>query len=395
MSALQEKIQKDGKLPDIELLLRPLEGGEPVVLNRFIEYEFSSDVLVPVDSFSFMFNVPDGPPINERIKSGDIVHLYANGKIISTGIVDEIDVETDSQFGEVGMINGRDLMAFYVDQDSMTIDFRLRRGEPLYGTFTISGAVRRLNENTRIQGLILRDAPTKSYLFASEPTESKLSALQRYLEPLNVIAWMSPEGKMIVGRPNMKQQALAKLIVSKEDRQSNVISMKATRQATMIPNIITPIWSGQELIQNRVTSEQIVYNTAPGPTRLRKLGHRTPKAVVVSTPEGERIQDWSEITRLQVARAAGSTFLQAYAKRELARLNIYELIVQAKVIGHYNENAQPYLVDQVYHIDYDRGSIRENMYLYGIVYRLSESEGQTTTLRFTRLGTIVSDIKAA
>lgn len=394
--ALIAKLEKDGRMPSLSLLIRPLEKAGGVLgalsspgylLDRFLTYNFSSSVLVPVDTFDFTFVAPDGDPLPDTLKEGDLMMLSANDVPLATGIIDSTEVEVDSDWGEKGQIQGRDLMSQLEDQDAISMD-----SSPIWANgFTVENGVRRLLDNTRITKVELRDAPMKSYLLATEPGENKLAALQRFLEPLNVLSWMGPDGQIIVGKPNMAQAARGKIICSKEKRFSNVLSIRATRASGNIPNVIVPVWTGQETTVDRVSPEQALMNAAAGPSRLFKLGHRIPRTVVISTPQATDPQGLSGINAIF---AAGGNLLQAYAKREIARKNVAELIVQAVVPGHFDENGQPYMPDTVYYVEFDRGSVFENMYLYQVDYQLTEQGGQRSNLFFCRLGTIVADVKA-
>ena len=78
----------------------------------------------------------------------------------------------------------------------------------------------------------------------------------------------------------------------------------------------------------------------------------------------------------------------------MARQNQKEIIVQAVVPGHLNEKGEPYVIDTIYHIEYDRGGISKPMYLFQTEYVMDESSGQRTNLFFCNLGTIVSDVEA-
>jgi prophage tail gpP-like protein len=385
---LQQQVESSGRLPPVSLLLTPLNGEKPVFLDRFLNYSFSSSILVPVDTFSFGFVAPDDPrPLNRVIREGDVVTLLANDKPIATGIIDQTEVETDADFGEKCQLTGRDLMGQLEDQSMVSTDSR-----PIYANnYTIEAAISKIIENTRIPGLLTRNAPKAAYLFAGEPTESKLSALQRFLDPLNCLAWCAPNGKITIGRPNMSQAPKGTLIISKEKRISNVTDMKVIRSAAQIANLLIPIWNGQENVQDRIGIQQALVNAARGPARLFRLGHRLPKTIAYSAPNGDTTQDLSEINFLKVG---SSNLLQAVAKRELARQNQKEMIVQAVVPGHYNENGEPYQIDTVYKIEYDRGDVDEKMYLFQVEYTFDEGGGQKTSLYFCRLGTIVSDVVA-
>lgn len=386
-NALMNQLNRTGRMPPVSLIIKPLDGSPQITLERFLSYNFTSSILIPVDTFSFSFVAPDGPPLNDMIKEGDICVLSANNIQLASGIIDQTEVETDGEFGEKGALTGRDLMAQLEDQDAISMD-----SKPLFANnLSIQNGVASLLNDTRITQIELRSTPSAKYLLATEPGESKLSALQRFLEPLNCLAWMGSSGQLIVGKPSMNQKESGLIFLDKGQRQSNVLSMKAIRASTQIANVIVPIWSGQELVTDRVPKQQRLYNAAYGPQRLFKLGHRLPKSVVVSAPNATDPQGLAGINAL---KAGGANILQAYAKREIARQNQKELIVQAVVPGHFNETGDPYLVDTVYRVRYDRGQVDENMYLFQVDYSLDESGGQKTNLFFCKLGTIVSDVKA-
>lgn len=384
---IQKLLETTGRLPPISMVITPLDKSPAVYLDRFLTYKFNASILIPCDTFDFSFAAPDDVPFYNRVKEGDIVSLYANNLPLATGLIDTISPEIDNEFGEKIHITGRDLASQLEEQDAISFT-----QDPIWATqATIDQVASALFSHTRINGLIKQDTPAGSYLFATEPAETKIAALQRFLEPLNCIFWMMPNGAMKIGRPNMAQKPISTLIMSKTKRQSNVLNMKAIFSSTTIPNVIVPIWNGQETVVSRVSKEQVMYNTATGPARLRNLGNVVARSVMVSTPQGADPQSLSGVNALVVG---GSNILQAYAKRELARRNQQELIVQATVPGYYNENGDPYQVDQVYKIEFDRGPVDESMYLFQIDYELSEEGGQKTNLYFCRKGTIVSDVRA-
>lgn len=387
--SVKKTLEKDGRLPPVSLVITPIDSSRSkVFLDRFLSYSFNSSVLIPVDTFSFTFVNPHGDPFYDFVKEGDIVTLYANDVPLSTGIIDSIEIEVQTEFGEKVTVNGRDLMSQLEDNACINVN-----NDPIYANATtVQNAVQALIANTRIKGFRLQGASTRSdLLFATEPGESKLSALQRLMEPINCIAWMDPNGNMIIGKPNMAQAPLGKIICSRERRESNVISMKAVRSATSIPNIMLAIWAGQENVQARVSKDQSVNNPAEGPKRLRQGGHLVQRTVVISTPQGNTPQDLSEVNKFT---AYSNNLLEAYAKLEMAKHNQKELVVQVVMAGHYNEDGFPYNVDQVYQIEFDRGSLSEKMYLFQVDYNLDESTGQKVNLYFCRLGTIVADVPA-
>lgn len=386
---IAQQLQTSGRLPPVSIIMTPLDGKPQVVIDRFLSYEFNSSILVPVDTFSFAFAAPDDPrPFNQIIQEGDLITLFANGVALATGIVDTTEIEVDREFGEKITVTGRDLMGQLEDQDVVSLD-----SSPIWANkTTLQQVVKQLIQNTRVRGLTLTsDAPKKAYLFAATPGESKLAALQRFLEGLNCISFMDATGNVVLGRPNMVQKPAGTLQLSKERRDSNVESMSVNRAAATIPNVIVPVWTGQETVQDRVGKSQALSNSAPGPARLLRYGHRLPKAVVVDNPSASSPSELSDVNKIQIG---GSNLLQFYAQREIARQNQKEMIVQAVVPGHYNDMGEPFRADTVYQIEFDRGGVSEAMYLFSVQYTLSEEAGQKTHLSFCRKGTIVADVRA-
>lgn len=387
-SKLEKFLAKNGRFPSVSLQVQPIDPQrKPILLTQFEEYSFQSSVIIPVDSFSFTARNPtvDGS-LYDFIKDGDIAVLMANGQPVATGLIDSVNIGTDPDSGETVKIQGRTLIAQLEDQSAINeVD------KPIWGnSMSPDAVISSLATSTRINFYRLQQVPnTPPLLFATEPGESKLSALLRYLEPINCLAWMDPDGTVVIGRPDMGAEARGTFVMDRENRQANCLSMQAHYASTQIPNVVVPVWTGQETTTDRVNPEQRVINSAAGPSRLFKFKHRVPKSVVVSTPNGGDAQSLGQANQIVVA---GSNVLQAYAKREIARANVHEIGVQVNVQGHYNAGLDPLVVDTTYIINYPRASLNERMYLHTVGYSLNRSQGQRTSLSFCRLGCIVADV---
>lgn len=410
--ALLKYLQKSGRTPPITLTVHPLEAlDQEIIFEKFISYSFKSSILVPVDAFQceVYYNKQDAKKFKLRKpREGDIFVLRANNIPVATGIVDQLDMETEPRQGTKLSIQGRNLLGQWEDQDSVSLDSKI-----LYGNkYTVTQIVTALAQNTRINptNMELRNAPALGYLAATQPGESKLSSMQRFCEALDIYFWMGPSGNIIIGRPGMYGPRKGSFFCLSGARKSNVLAIRSVRASTQIPNIILPIWAGQESVQALNIPQKPLYNRAEGPTRLRYYNHRTPKAIVVSTPEGAAPQDLAEINALLVAKqnvqfvngvqsqtvskAGAATILQAYAKREMARANVNEIKVQITVLGHYNDRAEPVLPDQVYQIQYEDDDIDEDMYLLEVEYFCDEKSGDQSRLTFCRQSSLVSDVRA-
>lgn len=395
---LTKKLDKDGRLPPVKLEVYPLDQsgrfnkGNPFTIERFTSYSFSSSILVPVDTFGFAFR-PEPPKREDRstyydriVCEGDTVQLTVDGEAIATGYVDARDTETDVDRGITLQMQGRDLMGFLEDNDAVNPDATILWAN----TANINDVLPTLLKNTRIRGFELRniDKNVKS-LFATNPGESKLAALQRFLDPLNALAWMTSGGKLVCGKPSFDSASQGTLGVRSFDRESNVLAFRAHRAAGQIPNAVLSIWTGMESVQTIVSKKQLKLNAAKGPSRLYQAGHRIFRTLATSAPDAnDTKQGLAEVQRLI---SQGANYLDSLAARELARENINELLVTCTVPGHLNAQGDPYVPDQCYDIVHDADGIDEKMYLFAVEYALSEDSGEVTHLSFCKLNTIVAE----
>lgn len=398
---VRKLLDKEGRLPGVKLEVFPLEQGrDPFTIAKFNSYSFASSIVIPVDTFSFVFR--PAPPIDtfsskraadafstydDIVKEGDTVQLTVDGEAIATGYIDTLDTDIDVDGGARISANGRDLMGFLEDNDAVNPDASI-----IYtNSSTLDDALPILLKNTRIRGFEKKNISSKTKdLMATSPGESKLAALQRFLEPMNALAWMGPTGKLICGKPSFDSASQGTLGIRAlgTTRAANVLTWRTHRASGQIPNAILPIWTGSEGIQI-VEKDKVLQNAAAGPSRLYKAGHKMFRTIVTSSPAATNVKDGlAEVNRLI---AQGSNYLQSLAARELARENINELIITCSVIGHINAAGDPYAIDQCYDLVCDVDGIEKKMYLFAVEYALSEDAGQVTHLSFCNLGTIVAD----
>ncbi len=395
---VNSRLDRDGRLPSVKLEVQPLETSrKPFTITKFNSYAFASSIIVPVDTFSFVFKpaVPEKGNRNtlyrELVKEGDLVQLTVSGAAIATGYVTSTSFASDSS-GDRITISGKDLMGFLEDNAAVNPDSSIIRGN----STSINEVVPQLLKSTRIRDFEVRNIDGKQHsLFGTNAGESKLAALNRFLDPLNGISWMSAGGKLVVGKPSFDGKVCGTLGMRTlgDKRKSNVMDMQIRRSSAQIPNAVLSIWTALEDIQKEISKQYLKINQADGPSRLYQSGHRIYRTIVTSVPTGADITEGTGVQRL--VTAGGSNFLDSLAAREIASENINELLVSATVYGHLNEQGDPYMADQIYHCIHDRDGLDENLYLYAVDYTLSESSGYVTTLQLCKLNTIVADGPAA
>lgn len=399
--AFARQLDQNGRLPTIGLEIYPLDGGEPKRLTNFTSYQFSSNMVVPVDTFSFAFK----PPLNEDraknridkiVQEGDTVQLTLGKKpvALSTGFVDQVAIDFNYDDGPIVRVSGRDLMGFLEDNEAVNPDSSII----YFASIDPNGIAKKLIEGTRIKGVQLKnldDTERTTVDVATFPGESRLAVLQRFCTPINSIAWMSPTGYMNIGRPSFQAPTSGTLGIRSlvgsnnlRGRTSNNIRCSVVRNSTRIANAYLSIWSGLETVQSQISQRSFLLNKAKGPSRLYQRGHKVFRTIVTSRPDATDRKDG--LTQLNILNAAGANFLDALANREAARDNMGELIVTMTVPGHINPAGDPYVVDQVYDVVVDQAGVEEKMLLYSVDYSLQEDGGQMTTLSFCKLNTIVA-----
>lgn len=392
MPRLAKNLSETGRNPSVKLEVHPLDTSKrPYTLDQFNAYTFSSSILIPVDTFSFTFKLPIDPRRNKPAdlpQEGDTVQLSVANVPISTGYIDAVEIVTNES-GTAVTIVGRDILGVLEDNDAVNSETGA-----LWGNHeNIDNVVTRLTDGTRLSGknYELRGIErTTQSLFATFPGESKLASLQRFLYPINALAWTTGDGTLILGRPSFSAGSLGTIGIQmlSGPRGSNVLDMRIRRASGQIANAVLPIWSGMESVQDLVGKQNIVFNAAEGPSRLHKGGHKILRAAVTSAPDAaDRKDGLAEAVRLV---AEGANYLQNTAARIIAAENVSELTVSALVVGHINENGDPFVADQIYRVMHDAAGLDKNLYLQGVTYQLNEDGGQTTALEFINLNTIVA-----
>lgn len=408
MTVAFNELERYGRFPPIELQIQRVvnRAGKQTTettayVTEFLSYRFAQSMLIPVDAFSFsFFPATDDldrskPTIDELVKEGDIVSVFygrnKSRKQIATGIVDSTALSCSPQ-GESFQIVGRDLLGQLEDQDAISF------GEGKTGTYwgdsaALESVVRELVKQTRIaDNRIKRQGVANEVsLYATSPGESKLSALLRFLEPMNALVWLDADGTIMLGKPNFKSVPAGTFLVDRKNSQTNVLQMKVTKNAGRIPNGVLGIWTGCEKVQDSF-STGVIINPAERAAALRRAGHIINKTIVVSLPDTNVESSGPALDTLR--KKGASEYVKQYVKRLIAKANIGEVDVEVLVPGHCNDNGEPYVADTVYKIFNDRANVDEDMYCYAVDYMMDTGGGQSTSLYFCKLGTIVADAEA-
>lgn len=358
-------------------------NSESATLNSFTSYNFERNILVPASAFRFTAPGVDKAQ-RKAIRSGDMVELWAVDSLgskqqIATGFVDETDTHIVPEAIEY-VLTGRDTLGQLVDNASVDAQNRIINvKEASLGTI-----LGELLKNTRLPlSFVPQQMPNGVFLFQTNPGETKISALQRYLEFTNCLVWTLPSGQVKIGKPNFTQKRQGILILESAGQSNNILDARVRRNVNQaIRQIVSQLQTQDQVDAGSFTKN----NNDPDMRRISPaLGGRS---VYRHFSYGQG-QD-SVNTIVGVGNQSGNPrkIGDELSLREIARDNMKILDVEAVVKGHLNENGNVYNIDQVYGVRIDDDDVGEDLYVYSCSYELTKEHGRLTRMRLCRLGTI-------
>lgn len=371
----------------IELDFKSFQVGGPSgsqSLSTFSSYDFDRNILVPADAFRFTAPGID-KATRKAIRSGDMVELFAvredgSKEQLATGFVDETDTHITPGNVEY-LLNGRDTMGALVDNAAVDAQNRVI----LVENIRIDDILLQLIQNTRIPAEILTQRiPNGQLLFQTNPGETKINALQRYLEFTNCLVWSNPNGQIIIGKPDFTQDRSGKFVLnSSNPTGNNLLEARVKRNVnTVIRQIITQI-------QSATLVDAAPYTVGNQDKDMLATKKGVGKSIYRVFTYGNGNDSVNTVTAIGNS-SSPFDIGHALSLREIAMDNMKILDVEAVVQGHLNENDEAFDVDQVYNVQIEDEDVLEDMYVYNVNYSLTMDKGLLTKLRLCRLGTIVA-----
>ena len=356
-------------------------------IRTFTSYNFDKNILTPASAFRFTAPGVD-KSLRLAIRSCDLVTIWAvdstgNKQPIGTGIIDETDTHVTPNSVDY-LLTGRDMLGQLVDNAAVDAQNRIVPVDNV-GIKTI---VSSLIANTRIPpGFFMQQVPNGRFLFQTAPNETKINALQRYLEFTNCLVWTNPQGQVIVGKPDFTQNSSGYLKISSTNPAANNCLEARVRRST------------NHAIRQIVVQQQKFDLVNPLPFTLY---NNDPDVQAVAASKGGRSvyttftyggDGTDAVNQLKGVGNQGGTpnaMGAQLAARQLAKENVNILDIEIVVQGHMNENDNAYDIDQIYNVQIDDENVSEDMYVYACSYELTIEHGMLTRLKLCRLGTLTA-----
>ncbi|ARU30905.1 phage tail protein [Sulfuriferula sp. AH1] len=179
------------------------------------DYDVDSDLLIPADAWHVTMGMRGGqmPP---DVVVGAPAEVRVGGETVMIGRIDDIDDEV-SKTARTFSISGRDKAANLVDCSAPVFVARMS------SLADIMAKVVRPLGITKIR--IDADATRTREKINVEPGDSAWDALSHIAEANGLWPWFDPDGTLVIGGPDYAKPEVATLILRKNGKGNNVLSL--------------------------------------------------------------------------------------------------------------------------------------------------------------------------
>lgn len=181
-------------------------------------YEIDSDFLIPADAWSVTLGLSGGQMPPDVVEGASVV-VKVGGDTALTGYVDEIS-HSVSKTNHVFTMSGRDLVADLLDCSA-----------PIFSKLQLSlkeivAAITGEFKKTKIR--IDADLTHARKKISIHPGDSSWDALVNAAEVNGLWPWCEPDGTLVIGGPDYSSPIVATLILRRDGKGNNVISLDKT-----------------------------------------------------------------------------------------------------------------------------------------------------------------------
>jgi prophage tail gpP-like protein len=220
-------------------------GGRTATIKNFSSYSFERTILTPASAFRM--TAPDIDQAARRaIRSGDTVQLLLTNPAgqrvpVATGILDETDTHVSPANVEY-LLSGRDFLGQLVDNSVIDSANAIQNTQQV----SLETIWKIVSKGTRVPaGYTPQQVPNGTFIFQTNPGETRINALQRYLEFANCLVWTKPNGQVVLGKPNFTQGTRGRFVLSSSNpTDSNVLEGRVRRNVNQaIRQVVTQLQS--------------------------------------------------------------------------------------------------------------------------------------------------------
>ena len=187
--------------------------------SKWTSYEIDSDLLIPADAWRVDLGLPQGqfPPI---VTEGAVVQVRIGRDTVLTGRIDDIDDDVDKSSHTLS-ISGRDSAAVLTDCSA-----------PIFTAkqVTLAEVVANVVKPLGISKIrIDADKARTAEKVNVEPGDTAWDTLVHAAEANGLWPWFEPDGTLVIGGPDYSKPPVASLVMKRDGKSNNLISLRRTR----------------------------------------------------------------------------------------------------------------------------------------------------------------------
>lgn len=319
-------------------------------------YSVDSDLQVPADAWEVSLALPYGK-VPDFVVAGAPCKLAVDGEIVMTGRVDELDHNVAKQEHRFNL-RGRDDAAVLVDCSAPLFSKQQATLDEIAAAITRDLGITKIQISGGTQRTLNK--------ISVEPGDSAWDALAHAAEANGLWPWFEPDGTLVVGGPDYTTPPVATLILSKDGRGNNVLTLSTRYSVADRYSSVTVL--GQ---RHGTLNEQGLHNIS-ATMQDTGIGWNRPKIVCDYESDSPAIA-------------------QSRAKKLIADSRLRGFSMTARVRGHRIRQTDGTLgklwaPGQRIHVKSEPHGIDNIYFLMGRKFSKSRSEGTITELRLVEDG---------
>lgn len=204
-------------MPTPDNTISLLIGGR--VHSRWTHYEIDSDLLIPADAWRVELGLPEGK-FPSAVTEGAQVQVRIGSDTVLTGRIDDIEDGVEKGSHTLSL-SGRDGAAVLTDCSAPI--FTAKQA-------TLAEVVANVVKPLGLSKIRIDAATTRSSdKVAVEPGDTAWDVLVHAAEANGLWPWFEPDGTLVIGGPDYSKPPVASLIMKRDGRGNNLISLRRVR----------------------------------------------------------------------------------------------------------------------------------------------------------------------
>lgn len=216
-------------------------------------YSVDSDLVMAADAWQVSLGLPGGvfPP---DVEPGAMVKVLVGDETVLMGRIDDISHSVASGSHQLAL-SGRDLAGMLLDCSAPLFTGKGMTLQDVLDNVVKPLGIARIRVDAKAKGQIEK--------INVDPGNSAWDVLTRAAQANGLTAWFDPDGTLVVGGPDYSRPASARLILRRDGKGNNVLSLAETRSHAQRYSELTLLGQGhgQSLTPGRHAMRHHVFDS--------------------------------------------------------------------------------------------------------------------------------------